>query len=144
MNSPLKGIKILDLTRVLAGPYCTQLLGDLGAEIIKVERPGSGDDTRGFAPPFLKDENDDETDLKNTMRILHNHNVVPALSCGMHPGLVQATISKFGNDFIANVGGAIHGHPKGTKSGAMAMRQAIDKSYDMEYEQAIAKWGLVK
>ncbi len=63
MNSPLKGIKILDLTRVLAGPYCTQLLGDLGAEIIKVERPGSGDDTRGFAPPFLKDENDDETDL---------------------------------------------------------------------------------
>ena len=63
MNSPLKGIKILDLTRVLAGPYCTQLLGDLGAEIIKVERPGSGDDTRGFAPPFLKDENDEETDL---------------------------------------------------------------------------------
>ena len=63
MNSPLKGIKILDLTRVLAGPYCTQLLGDLGAEIIKVERPGSGDDTRGFAPPFLKDENDQETDL---------------------------------------------------------------------------------
>ncbi len=63
MNSPLKGIKILYLTRVLAGPYCTQLLGDLGAEIIKVERPGSGDDTRGFAPPFLKDENDQETDL---------------------------------------------------------------------------------
>ena len=60
---PLNGVRVVDLTRVLAGPFGTAILGDLGAEIIKVERPESGDDTRGFAPPFLKDENDQETDL---------------------------------------------------------------------------------
>ncbi len=52
---PLKGLKILDLTRVLAGPYCTMILGDLGADIIKVEIPGKGDDSRHFGP-YIKDE----------------------------------------------------------------------------------------
>ena len=85
---------------------------------------------------------DDINELSNVISTLHSHNVVPALSCGMHPGLVQANKNQFGNDFIANVGGAIHGHPMGTLAGAKAMRQAIDGTHDLEYFEAIKKWGL--
>ena len=53
---PLEGIKVLDLTRALAGPFCALMLGDYGADVIKIERPGVGDDTRKWGPPFIGEE----------------------------------------------------------------------------------------
>lgn len=57
-TGPLAGIKIFDLTRILAGPTCVQMLADLGADVIKIEKPGTGDDTRGFAPPAMPGTNE--------------------------------------------------------------------------------------
>ncbi len=86
----------------------------------------------------------DEADLHNVLDTLHEYNVTPALSCGMQPGIVNAIVQRFGPDFMANVGGAIHGHPNGTYNGVLAMRSAIDHNFECpQYQLAIAKWGLI-
>ena len=55
-NAPLSGVTVVDFTRVLSGPYCTMLLADMGARVIKIEQPGRGDDTRAWGPPFVNGE----------------------------------------------------------------------------------------
>lgn len=70
-TGPLSGLRVFDLTRILAGPTCTQLLGDLGADIVKIERPGQGDDTRKWGPPYLK--NKDGSDSKESAYYLSSN-----------------------------------------------------------------------
>jgi len=87
--------------------------------------------------------NDDPKEIKECLDILRAGNTVPALSCGLHPGLIDKVTELAGIDYLGNAGGAIHGHPGGTIAGSLAMRQAIDKNYGEEYKHAIDKWGLV-
>jgi ribulose 1,5-bisphosphate carboxylase large subunit-like protein len=85
----------------------------------------------------------DTVELKSVMDMLLEHNVIPTLSCGMHPGNVNHVTEHVGINYMANVGGALHGHPEGTVAGGKAMRQAIDHTYGNEYEAAIQTWGLI-
>jgi len=87
--------------------------------------------------------NNDAETLK-VLDTLRSYNVIPALSCGMHPGLVASIKAKVGNDWLANTGGAIHAHPGGTYAGAQAMVQAVHEEYGQEFGEAVAKWGAAK
>jgi ribulose-bisphosphate carboxylase large chain len=112
----------------ISWPVMCQLATLMGADTIQTGMVG------GYS-------NDDPAEIAECLRILREGNTAPTLSCGFHPGLVDYITDLVGNDYLANVGGAVHGHPGGTRAGATAMRQAIDKSYGVEYEQAINKWG---
>ena len=88
--SSLEGIKILDLSRVLAGPWCTQTLADLGADVVKVERPGVGDDTRGWGPPFL--QTDQRTDSAESAYFLGANRNKRSITCDLSTAAGQQLI----------------------------------------------------
>tara|TARA_B100001778_G_scaffold334029_1_gene344092 strand:+ start:14538 stop:15719 length:1182 start_codon:yes stop_codon:yes gene_type:complete len=87
---------------------------------------------------------EDEGSLTDVLDTLYQYDVMPALSCGMHPGLVSAIESRFGTKWMANCGGSIHGHRDGTKAGALAMSQAISGEHGPEYDWAVKEWGLIQ
>lgn len=87
---------------------------------------------------------DQEYTVLEDVQMLVKSNVIPALSCGMNPGLVDYINKQAGNDWLANVGGALHGHPGGTLAGVKAMRQAIDGTHGSEFISAIKTWGYKK
>ena len=76
ITEPLHGINVFDLTRVLAGPTSTQILGDLGANIIKVERPNSGDDSRNLGPPYLDSTSESPQESSYFLSVNRNKNSV--------------------------------------------------------------------
>lgn len=82
----------------------------------------------------------EQGELMRCIDLLRRHNIIPALSCGMNPVNVADVTKKVGNDYMANVGGALHGHPGGTLAGVKAMRQAIDGQFGPEYQEAYDKW----
>lgn len=95
MNS-LDAVRVLDLSRVLAGPWCTQTLADLGADVVKVERPGMGDDTRGWGPPFLKTA--DQQDSAESAYFLGANRNKRSITCDLsHPdgqALIRQMVAK--------------------------------------------------
>jgi len=112
-------------------PVFCQMAGWCGADFIHAGMLGGYSDN-------------DREEMRLALEQLHKYRVMPALSCGMHPGLVEAIRASIGVDWMANCGGAIHGHPQGTLAGARAMRQSIDRKHGAEYASALQKWGLVE
>lgn len=83
----------------------------------------------------------DEEETKRIVTDFQNNDMVATLSCGLHPGNVNQITKIVGNNYLANVGSALHSHKDGTGAGVRAMRQAIDGTFGAEYEQAVKQWG---
>lgn len=115
----------------IAWPVICQLAGLMGVDIIHA----------GMWGGYLSDT---VASLRKSLAILGDCGVLPSLSCGLHPGLIGAINMRFGVDYLANAGGAIHGHPGGTRAGAQAFRQAINRQFGREYFAAVRLWGEVK
>lgn len=115
----------------IAWPVICQLAGLMGVDIIHAGMWG------GYLAETV-------ASLRKTLAIIAGCGVLPSLSCGLHPGMIEAVNKRFGVNYLANAGGAIHGHPGGTKAGVQAFRQAIDKKFGREYFEAVKLWGKVK
>ncbi|MBK93804.1 MAG: CoA transferase [Rickettsiales bacterium] len=94
LEQPLSGINVFDLTRVLAGPTCTQVLGDLGANVIKVERPKSGDDSRNLGPPYLDKKKDPQESAYYLSVNRNKHSITIDLTTKKGQSLAKKIISK--------------------------------------------------
>jgi ribulose 1,5-bisphosphate carboxylase large subunit-like protein len=112
----------------ISWPFMCKLAGMMGVDFIHSGMIG------GYYPA-------DEEEVLKAMEESRKQGTLPALSCGFHPGLVNNINEQVGVDYLANVGGAMHGHPSGTKSGAIAMRQAIDGIVGKEFREAVGKFG---
>jgi len=101
MNGPLTGVKVLDLSRILAGPTATQLLGDLGAEVVKIENPATkGDDTRTWGPPFAEGEDGKPTDLSAYFMCANRNKKSVAIDMSTPLGQTQIKILAAGADIV--------------------------------------------
>ncbi|GIY87724.1 hypothetical protein CEXT_166321 [Caerostris extrusa] len=103
-EGPLTGIRILDLTRILAGPFCTMILGDLGAEIIKIENPDGGDETRNWGPPFINGEsayflsvNRNKKSIAIDIKTSQGRDLIKKIAIKIAPHLIYCSVTGFGS-----------------------------------------------
>ena len=115
----LDGIRVLDLSRVLAGPWCTQILADFGADVIKIELPGKGDDTRAWGPPYLTDAEGREEESESAYYLSCNRNKRSAAELGSDPRFATASTRLRNRDEIEEI---VQRRVRGFESGPLIDR----------------------